>query len=60
MVVCFDLQNVTVLPCANASFFKRKLDIYNLTALASKEKVGYCEIWHKTMCRQSGNEIASF
>lgn len=40
-------------------FFRRKLDIYNLTAHTSKEKVGYCEIWHKAMCRQSGNHIVN-
>ena len=45
MVVCFDLENVITLPKAGTSnfFYKRKLNLYNLTAHASSGQ-GYCAI----------------
>ncbi|XP_046684392.1 uncharacterized protein LOC124370146 [Homalodisca vitripennis] len=61
VVVCFDLQNVIALPRANVScfFYKRKLNVYNLTAHCSKDKKGYCAFWHEALCGRSGNDIAS-
>lgn len=63
LVVCFDLQNVIALPRANVScfFYKRKLNVYNLTAHASDgtTKQGYCAIWNEALCGRAGNDIAS-
>lgn len=46
LVVCFDLQNVITCPRAEISsfFYKRKLNLYNLTAHSSLSKKGYCAI----------------
>lgn len=61
VIVCFDLQNVIALPRANVScfFYKRKLNVYNMTAHCSKNKKGYCAMWHEALCGRSGNDIAS-
>lgn len=61
MVICFDLQNVIALPRANVSsfFYKRKLNVYNLTGHVSKGKQDYCIIWNEALCGISGNDIAS-
>ena len=45
LLVVFDLENVITLPKADIGlfFYKRKLILYNLTAMASS-KQGYCAI----------------
>lgn len=59
--VCFDLENVFALPRANVSnfFYKRKLNVYNMTAHCSVDKQGYGAIWHEGQSGRAGNDIAS-
>ena len=62
-VVCFDMQNVIALPRANISsfFYKRKLNVYNLTGhlKAAKIKESFCCIWTEKVSGRTGNDIAS-
>ena len=60
-VLCFDMQNVISCPRANISnfFYKRKLNMYNLTAHFSLNKGAYNAMWPETMAGRGGNEIAS-
>ena len=60
LLVVFDLENEITLPKADvvSFFYKRKLTLYNLTAMISS-KQGYCAIWTKCMSGQAGNDIAS-
>nr|CAI5865866.1 unnamed protein product [Callosobruchus analis] len=57
----FDLQNV--LPCPKAEitnfFRKRKLNLYDLTAILSSTKQVYCAEWHELLMGRSGNDLAS-
>ena len=61
LVVCFDLENVFTCPRANVSnfFYKRKLNVYNLTAHCSLNKEAYNAIWHEVDAGRGANEIAS-
>lgn len=61
IVVCFDLENVFSLPKANVSnfFYKRKLNVYNLTAHCSVDKQAYCSIWNEAQSGRGCNDIAS-
>lgn len=61
VVVCFDLENVITLPKTNVgpAFYKRKLNLYNLTAHLSTSNTIYCAIWNETIVGRSGNDIAS-
>jgi len=60
-VLCFDLQNVISVPSTNVSnmFYKRKLNVYNLTGHLSVKKKGYCSVWHEGLSGRGGNDIAS-
>jgi hypothetical protein len=60
-VICFDLQNVITLPRANISnmFYKRKLNMYNLTGHFSENKQGFAVLWHEGQSGRAGNDIAS-
>lgn len=60
-VVCFDLENVLVLPKANVSnfFYKRKLNVYNLTAHVSTDGEAYNAIWTESLAGRGANEISS-
>ena len=60
LLVVFDHENVITLPKAEVGsfFYKRKLTMYNLTAITS-EKQGYCTIWTEAMSGRAGNDIAS-
>jgi len=60
-VVCFDLENVISLPKAGTSnfFYKRKLNLYNLTAHVSATGQAYCAVWPETLSGRSGTDIAS-
>lgn len=47
---------------ASSFYYKRKLNVYNLTAtliLADKSKITYCAIWNEFYSGRSGNDIAS-
>ena len=59
--VCFDLQNVFALPTADVSnfFYRRKLNVYHMTAHCSGDKRGYGALWHEGQNGLSGNDIAS-
>ena len=59
--VCFDLENVFALPRANISsfFYRRKLNVYNMTAHCSVDKKGYGALWHMGQNGRTGNDIAS-
>ena len=59
--ICFDLQNVFALPKADVSnfFYRRKLNVYHMTAHCSGDKRGYGELWHDGQNGRSGNDIAS-
>jgi len=61
LIVSFDLENVITLPKAGTSnfFYKRKLNLYNLTAHASLSGRGYCAIWPETLSGRDGSDIAS-
>ncbi|CAC5410100.1 unnamed protein product [Mytilus coruscus] len=60
-VVCFDMQNVITCPRANISnfFYKRKLNMYSLTAHFSLNKCAYNAVWPETLAGRGGNEIAN-
>ena len=59
--ICFDLQNVFALPKADVSnfFYRRKLNVYHMTAHCSGDKRGYGALWHEGQNGRSGNDIAS-
>ena len=61
MVICFDLQNVYSLPKAEVSnfFYRRKLNVYNMTAHTSTDKQGYGALWTEGQSGRSANDIAS-
>ena len=60
VVVCFDLQNVIMCPRVDISNFvyKRKLNVFNLTAHCSRKKRSYNAIWSEYCAGRDGNEIA--
>lgn len=63
-VICYDLQNVFSLPKGNASafFYKRKLNVFNLTAtsiIPGKVNLTYCAIWSEANSGRGGNDISS-
>jgi hypothetical protein len=60
-VICFDLENTFALPKAEVSnfFYKRKLNVYNLTAHCSVDGATYCAIWHEALSGRAANQIAS-
>ncbi|XP_056310757.1 uncharacterized protein LOC130222157 [Danio aesculapii] len=61
LTVCFDLQNVISCPRAEISsfFYKRKLNLYNLTAHSSQTKKGSVLCGQRTMSGRGANDIAS-
>lgn len=61
ITVCFDMENVLTCPRANVSnfFYKRKLNVFNLTAHCSKDKVAYNIIWNECIASRGANELAS-
>ncbi len=56
-----DLENVFSLHKTNVSsaFYKRKLSVYNLTAINIRTKKAYCALWCETTSGRAGNDIAS-
>lgn len=61
IVVCFDLENVINLPKTNVgcAFYKRKLNVYNMTAHVNVSSQVYCAIWNEALVGRSGNDLAS-
>ena len=60
LMVVFDLENVITLPKAEVGsfFYKRKLTLYNFTAMTSA-KQGYCALWTECISGRAGNDIPS-
>lgn len=60
-VLCFDMQNVLCCPRANVSnfFYKRKLNVFNLTAHLSINKCAYNAVWPENLAGRGANEISS-
>ena len=60
LTIAFDLEIVINLPKAEVGsfFYKRKLNLYNLTSITS-DKQGYCAIWTEVTSGRAGNNIAS-
>jgi hypothetical protein len=58
--ICIDLENVFALPSANVSnfFYKRKLNVFHMTAHCSVNKKGYGAIWNEAQKGRSGDDIA--
>ena len=56
----FELENMVTFPKADVGslFYKRKLTVYNLTAMISK-KQGHCAIWTESISSLAGNDKAS-
>ena len=61
LTFCFDLENVISCPRAEVSsfFYKRKMNLYNMTAHSSLTKKGYCAVWMEIMAGRGGNDMAS-
>lgn len=60
-IICYNLQNVLTCPRANVSnfFYKRKLNVFNLTAHCSLDKKSCNAIWAECIAGRGANEIAS-
>lgn len=60
-IISYDLQNVFHLPKGSASnfFYKRKLNLYNLTGYCHANGITYCSIWYESQSGRTGNDIAS-
>ncbi|XP_076107556.1 uncharacterized protein LOC143075857 [Mytilus galloprovincialis] len=60
-VLCFDMENVITCPRANISnfFYKRKLNVFNLTGHFSLNKCAYNAIWPEHIAGRGANEISS-
>ncbi|CAG2215890.1 DNAH [Mytilus edulis] len=60
-VLCFDMENVLTCPRANISnfFYKRKFNVYNLTAHMSLNKTAYNAVWSEHQAGRGANEISS-
>lgn len=60
-ILCFDLQNVITCPKSEVgpTFYHSKLNVYNLTAHLSTNKMVYCAIWTEYMSGRGGNDLAS-
>ena len=63
VVISFDLQNVVQCPKAEISsfFYKRKLNVYNLTAHVKSNKTikKYCVVWPEVTSGRTDNDLAS-
>ena len=57
----FDMQNVIACPRVNVSnfFYKRKLNVFNLTAHLSLNKCAYNAMWSEHQAGRGANEITS-
>jgi len=61
LVLSFDLENVITVPKADISsfFYRKKLNVYNMTACVDRTKQGYCAIWNEGRSGRGGNDMAS-
>ena len=61
LAVTFDMQQVLTAPrlFAGVSYYKRKLNVYNLTFYELQTGQGYCYTWHEADAGRGSNEIAS-
>lgn len=60
-VATFDLQAVLQTPCSNVSqtYYKRKLNSYNLTVYSLANSKGTCYIWNETHGQRGPSEIGT-
>ncbi|MCG8048776.1 MAG: hypothetical protein N0E48_24730, partial [Candidatus Thiodiazotropha endolucinida] len=60
-VATFDLQAVLQTPCSNVSqtYYKRKLNSYNLTVYSLADSKGTCYIWNETHGQRGASEIGT-
>ena len=60
LIIVYDLENVINLPKAEVGscFYKRKLNLYNLTTITS-DKQGYCAIWIELTSDRVRDDISS-
>ncbi|CAC5367993.1 unnamed protein product [Mytilus coruscus] len=58
-VLCFDMENGITCPRANISnvFYKRKLNVFNLTGHLSLNKCAYNAVWSEHIADRGANEI---
>lgn len=61
VVICFDLENVIACPRSNVSsfFYKRKLNVYNMTGHCSKDSTVYSVVWSEATAGRGSNEMAT-
>ena len=61
LVISFDLENVFALPRTSVSsaFYKRKLNVFNLTARFMRTTKAYCAVWAEAISSHGGSDIAS-
>ena len=57
----FDLQQQLPCPKVNVgfAFYKRQLNVYNLTIFELDSKQGHCYMWHEGVAARGANEIGS-
>lgn len=60
-VATFDLQAVLQTPCSNVSqtYYKRKLNSYNLTIYSLADARGTCYIWNETHGQRGSSEVGT-
>ncbi len=60
-MISFDLLKVITIPQSSVSnfYYKRKINVYNLTASKSLSKSGYCAVWDEKTCGHTGSDIDS-
>lgn len=61
LAACFDLQQVLRCPklFAGSTYYKRKLNIYNLTFYELQTKKGACYMWSESEAHRGANDIAT-
>ncbi|XP_073953172.1 uncharacterized protein [Choristoneura fumiferana] len=61
ITACFDMQKVLNCPHGEVSvfYYKRRLNIYNLTVFDMANKLGFCYMWDETIGKKGANEIGS-
>lgn len=60
-VATFDLQAVLQTPCSNVSqtYYKRKLNSFNLTVYSLADSKGTCYVWNETHGQRGSSEIGT-